>query len=168
MVIVYTGQGKGKTTAALGMVFRALGYQQKVAVVQFIKGKWVTGERLFAESLPGLDYHVMGLGFTWESEDLSRDAAAAQAAWAKAAAIIAAGTHQLLILDEISYVVNFGFVPEAEILAALAAKPAEMTVVLTGRKMPAGICAVAELITDMTVVRHPYDSGYKARRGVDF
>jgi cob(I)alamin adenosyltransferase len=166
--IVYTGQGKGKTTAALGMVFRALGYGLKVGVVQFVKGKWLTGERLFAESLPQLDFHVMGRGFTWESDDLSRDAAAASAAWDKARELMLGGTHDLLVLDEISYVLNYGFVPETAVLEALSARPAHVTVVLTGRNMPEGLRAAVDLVTDMTLVRHPFQKGQRAVKGVDY
>src|SRR6266496_1732568 len=118
LVVVYTGHGKGKTTAALGMVFRALGRGLRVAVVQFIKGKWKTGERLFAETIPGLTFLVMGQGFTWESDDLSRDRLAAQEAWRRSKELIAGGEQAIVILDEITYAINYGFIPLGDVLAA--------------------------------------------------
>jgi cob(I)alamin adenosyltransferase len=168
MLVVYTGQGKGKTTAALGMAFRALGRGWQVAVVQFIKGKWKTGERLFAETLPNLTFRVMGRGFTWDSDDLSLDRAAAQAAWEEAAALIGAGAHQLVILDELTYVMNFGFVPGAGVLEVLRARPAHVHVVVTGRNAPDELLAQADLVTEMQKVKHPFDQGRRAALGVDF
>jgi cob(I)alamin adenosyltransferase len=168
LLLVYTGDGKGKTTAALGLVFRALGRGLKVAVVQFIKGKWKTGERLFAEGLPGLTFRVMGRGFTWESDDLSRDRAAAQEAWREAAALIGAGEHPVVVLDELTYVINYGFVPAAEVLDVLRNRPAHVHVVITGRNAPEELVALADLVTEMRKVKHPFDAGRKAQIGVDF
>ena len=168
LFLVYTGHGKGKTTAALGIVFRALGRGLKVAVVQFIKGKWKTGERLFAEKLPGLTFLVMGRGFTWESDDLSRDKAAAAAAWAKARELIEAGAHPVVVLDELTYVLNYAFVPIEEVVATLKERPAHVSVVVTGRNAPAALLAVADLITDMQAVKHPFTEGRKALMGIDF
>jgi cob(I)alamin adenosyltransferase len=168
LLVVYTGQGKGKTTAALGIVFRALGRNMRVAVVQFIKGKWKTGERLFAETLPGLTFHVMGKGFTWNSDDLSRDQAAAQAAWALAKQLIASGDYPVVVVDEITYAINYGFIELADVLAALAARPSYVHVVATGRNAPAELCAQADLVTDMTSVKHPFASGVKAQLGIDY
>jgi cob(I)alamin adenosyltransferase len=168
LLVVYTGQGKGKTTAALGIVFRALGRNMRVAVVQFIKGKWKTGERLFAETLPGLTFHVMGKGFTWNSDDLSRDQAAAQAAWALAKQLIASGDYPVVVVDEITYAINYGFIELADVLAALAARPSHVHVVATGRNAPAELCTQADLVTDMTSVKHPFASGVKAQLGIDY
>jgi cob(I)alamin adenosyltransferase len=168
LVIVYTGQGKGKTTAALGLVFRALGRGLAVAVVQFIKGKWKTGERLFAETLPNLTFLVMGRGFTWDSDDLSRDRAAAEAAWAESARLIAAGQHPVVVLDELTYVLNYGFVPIEAVLTALRERPPHVHVVITGRNAPAALLDAAQLVTDMQKVKHPFDGGRKAQPGVDF
>ena len=140
LLVVYTGQGKGKTTAALGAVFRALGRGLAVAVVQFIKGKWKTGERTFAESLPQLTFLVMGRGFTWESDDLSRDRQAAVAAWQEAARLI----------------------------AALTARPRHVHVVITGRNAPAALMELADTVTDMVKVKHPFDGGRKAAIGLDY
>jgi cob(I)alamin adenosyltransferase len=168
LVLVYTGDGKGKTTAALGLVFRALGRGLRVAVVQFIKGKWKTGERTFAEGLAGLDFHVMGQGFTWESDDLSRDRRAAEAAWEKSRALLAGGEHALVILDELTYVLNYGFVPVEEVLAALAARPAHVHVAITGRAAPEALVDAADLVTDMRSVKHPFAKGLRAQPGIDF
>jgi cob(I)alamin adenosyltransferase len=168
LLLVYTGDGKGKTTAALGLAFRALGRGLRVAVVQFIKGKWKTGERQFAEGLPNLTFLVMGKGFTWESDDLSRDRAAAQAAWAESARLIASGEEAVVILDELTYVLNYGFVPIAEVLAALRGRPPSVHVVITGRNAPQELLDAADLVTEMRNVKHPFTQGRKAQIGVDF
>jgi cob(I)alamin adenosyltransferase len=168
LLMVYTGQGKGKTTAALGLVFRALGRGLKVAVVQFIKGKWKTGERVFAASLPNLTFLVMGEGFTWESDDLSRDRNAAQQAWQKAAALIASGEHQLVVLDEITYAINYGFIALDEVLAALRARPEGVHVTITGRNAPEALCQDADLVTEMKSIKHPFERGLKAVVGIDY
>jgi cob(I)alamin adenosyltransferase len=168
LLVVYTGDGKGKTTAALGMVFRALGRKLPVAVVQFVKGHWKTGERLFAEGLPGLEFLTLGEGFTWEGDDPAVHAAAARAAWDRARALLAAGRHRILVLDELTHVLTQGYVACDEVLAAIAARPAGMTVVVTGRGAPAPLLAAADLVTEMRAVKHPFDRGVKAIAGVDF
>jgi cob(I)alamin adenosyltransferase len=168
LLLVYTGNGKGKTTAALGLVFRALGRKLPVAVVQFIKGKWKTGERLFAETLPGLTFLVMGKGFTWESDDLSRDKEAAVAAWARARELIEAGQHAVVVLDELTFVLNYGFVATAEVLAALRARPPHVSVVVTGRNAPDALVEIADLVTEMKSIKHPFESGRKAQVGIDY
>jgi cob(I)alamin adenosyltransferase len=168
LLVVYTGKGKGKTTAALGIVFRALGRGLKVAVVQFIKGKWKTGERTFAEKLPELTFLVMGLGFTWESDDISRDKEAARSAWQKAAEIIAAGQHTIVVLDELTYVISYDFVSLEEILAVLGARPSHVHVVITGRNAPDELVAMADLVTEMKSIKHPFEKGIPAKPGIDF
>ncbi len=168
MVIVYTGSGKGKTTAALGLAWRAMGQGLKVAVVQYVKGKWRTGERVFAETVPALDFHVMGLGFTWESDDISKDKAAAIKAWNESKDLILGGKHDVVILDEITYVINYGFIDLHDVVTTLRVRPAHVTVVVTGRNAPPDIQELADLVTDMTVVKHPYKSGRKALRGIDY
>ena len=168
LLLVYTGHGKGKTTAALGIVFRALGRGLKVAVVQFIKGKWKTGERTYAETLPALTFLVMGRGFTWESDDLSRDKEAARKAWEEASQLIRSGEHAIIVLDELTYVLNYAFVPIEEVLATLKDRPAHVSVVVTGRNAPEALLAVADLITDMQAVKHPFTEGRKALIGIDF
>ncbi len=168
LLVVYTGDGKGKTTAALGMVFRALGHGLRVSVVQFIKGKWKTGERRFAESLPQLRFEVMGLGFTWESDDLSRDAARARAAWETARAEIQSGERDLVVLDELTYAVHFDFVSLEEIIDVLQRRPPRVHVVVTGRNAPEALLSLADTVTEMTAQKHPFTTGRKAVIGVDF
>lgn len=168
IVIVYTGDGKGKTTAALGLVFRALGRKFPVAVIQFVKGRWKTGERLLAEALPGLDFLTLGEGFTWEGADPEQHARAARAAWTRACELLAGGRHRVVVLDELTHVLTHGFIPCEEVLAALAARPAGITVVVTGRGAPAPLLEAADLVTEMRAVKHPFDRGVKAISGVDF
>jgi cob(I)alamin adenosyltransferase len=168
LVIVYTGHGKGKTTAALGLAFRALGRGLRVAVVQFIKGKWKTGERLFADGLPQLTFLVMGRGFTWDSDDLSRDREAAEAAWQEAARLIGGGDHPVVILDELTYALNYGFVGIDEVLGVLRDRPAHVHVVITGRNAPEPLLGLADVVTEMRKLKHPFDQGRKAQIGVDF
>jgi cob(I)alamin adenosyltransferase len=147
LLAVYTGQGKGKTTAALGIVFRALGRNMRVAVVQFIKGKWMTGEREFAKSQPGLVFDVTGKGFTWDSDDLSRDAQACREGWQRAAALIGSGEYDIVVLDELTYAINYGFVATEEVLATLRSRPDQVHVVLTGRDAPQALIEAADLVT---------------------
>jgi 5,6-dimethylbenzimidazole synthase len=168
LLVIYTGHGKGKTTAALGLVFRALGRGFRVAVVQFIKGKWKTGERLFAAGLPDLDFHVMGRGFTWESDDLSRDRGAAREAWEMAKAFMNGGEHDIVVLDELTYCVHYGFVSLDELLKALQDRPAHVHVVVTGRNAPEELQALADLVTEMKSVKHPFEHGARAQPGIDF
>ena len=168
LLIVYTGHGKGKTTAALGIVFRALGRKLEVAMVQFIKGKWKTGEAAFAETLPGLTFRVMGRGFTWESDDLSRDRRAAEQAWQEAARLIGEGRHTIVVLDELTYVIHYGFVQLSEVLEVLRNRPAHVHVVVTGRNAPDELVAAADLVTEMKSVKHPFEQGLRAQPGVDF
>ncbi len=168
LIVVYTGNGKGKTTAALGVAFRALGRDLKVGVVQFIKGKWKTGERSFAEKLPQLTFHVMGLGFTWESDDLSRDKLAAEKAWQVSRELILDGQHAIVVLDELTYVLNYGFVTVDEVLTTLAARPPHVHVIITGRNAPEALVAAADLVTEMQSVKHPFEKGVRAQPGLDF
>jgi cob(I)alamin adenosyltransferase len=168
LLVVYTGQGKGKTTAALGIVFRALGRGMRVGVVQFIKGKWKTGERIFAETLPNLTFFVMGRGFTWESDDLSKDKAAAVAAWDKAKELILGGELDIVILDELTYTIHYGFVSQEDVLATLRTRPPHVHVVITGRNAPDELVAMADLVTEMKSVKHPFQQGISAQLGIDF
>ncbi|MBI4396664.1 MAG: cob(I)yrinic acid a,c-diamide adenosyltransferase [Elusimicrobia bacterium] len=168
LVIVYTGNGKGKTTAALGLAFRALGRGLKVAVVQFIKGDWRTGEGDMAKKIPGIEFHTMGLGFTWESQDLRRDAKAAQAAWKKARELIIAGRHDVVILDEITYAFQEKFLGLKDVLETLKSRPAKINVVVTGRDAPPSLIRAADLVTEMRLVKHPFLKGHAAKPGIDF
>lgn len=168
LLVVYTGHGKGKTTAALGACWRALGHGMRVAVVQFIKGKWKTGERQFAATLKDLEFLVMGEGFTWESEDISRDRAAAERAWGAAKGFIASGERDLVVLDEITYALSYGFVSTDDVVAALAARPQKVHVVVTGRNAPQALVDAADVVSEMRVVKHVYERGIKAQIGIDF
>lgn len=168
LVAVNTGDGKGKTTAALGVVFRALGRGISCGVVQFIKGKWETGERKFAATLPQLTFHVMGLGFTWDSDDLDKDKRAAREAWGKAAEMILSGQHRIVILDEITYTFHHGWLTCDEVLEILKKRPKEVHVILTGRRCPAEIIEYADLVSNIQSEKHPFASGMPAQIGMDF
>ncbi len=168
LLLVYTGDGKGKTTAALGLALRALGRGLRVAVVQFVKGRWKTGERSFAEGATGLDLFVMGEGFTWQGDDPARHAEAARRAWIRAAEILRNGDHAVVVLDEITYPLSYGWLDAAEVLRVVASRPAGVHVVATGRDAPAALVDGADLVTEMRKVKHPYDRGVRAQPGVDF
>jgi cob(I)alamin adenosyltransferase len=168
LVVLHTGDGKGKTTAAMGIAMRAAGHGERVAVVQFMKsGQWKSGERLAAERL-GIDWSVIGDGFTWDSEDLERAAAIARDAWAEAATRIADGAYDVVVLDEITYPLTWGWVPTGDVLAAITSRPPHTSVVLTGRAAPAELRAVADTVSESTNVKHAYDDGVAALKGIDF
>jgi cob(I)alamin adenosyltransferase len=169
LVLVYTGEGKGKTTAALGLAFRALGRGLRVAVLQFVKGRWETGERLLAErGIPGLDWQVMGEGFTWEGNDPAIHADAARAGWAKAREVIAAGAHDVVVLDEVMLPLTRGWIDTGELISVLRARRQGMHVVLTGRGAPAALIEAADLVSEMRAIKHPFEKGVMAIAGVDF
>ena len=169
LTIVHTGKGKGKSTAAFGLVFRALGNGMRVGVVQFVKGKWETGERgvldRFADQVT---MATMGEGFTWETQDRSRDIAAARAAWEKAKAMILDDEHDLVLCDELNIVLRYDYLPIAEVMDVLAAKPEMKHVVITGRNAKDELIDFADLVTEMTMVKHPFRSGVKAQKGIEF
>ena len=168
LVAVNTGDGKGKTTAALGVVFRALGRGMRCGVVQFIKGKWETGEHKFALTLPQLTFHVMGLGFTWESDDLDKDKRAAQAAWAQAAEMILGGLYRIIVLDEITYTFHHGWLTPQEVLDVLKRRPKQVHVILTGRRCPSELTEYADLVSVIQNEKHPFSKGMAAQIGMDF
>lgn len=169
LVIIYTGDGKGKTTAALGLTFRALGRGWRVAIVQFIKGRWKTGEAAMAKELAGrVDFFTMGDGFTWVTKNYAQDVASARRAWAKCQELLADERYQLVIFDELCYVLKYNFLSVEEILEALKRKPAGTHVVLTGRGAPPELIEAADLVTEMREVKHPYQAGIKAQPGVDY
>ena len=169
LLIVHTGKGKGKSTAAFGLVFRALGNGMKVAVVQFVKGKWQTGERVALEKFGDqVTINTMGEGFTWETQDRGRDIAAAQAAWERAKAFIADEEHQMVVLDELNIVLRYDYLDTAEVVAALMARPVMKHVVVTGRNAKDELIEVADLVTEMEQVKHPFRSGVKAQKGIEF
>ena len=168
LVLVNTGDGKGKTTAALGTLLRARARGWNVCVVQFMKsGDWKVGEEQSAREL-GIDWWTIGDGFTWESEDLDESKAVAMEAWRHAKAVIAGGEYQVVMLDEITYAMNFGWIDTAEVVAALRERPEQTTVILTGRDAPAELIDVADTVTEMRKIKHAFDRGITARRGIDY
>ena len=168
VVIVNTGDGKGKSTSAFGVMTRAVARGWSVAVIQFVKsGEWKVGEEKVGRQL-GVDWWVIGEGFSWESTDLSRDEAVAREAWRHAAAVIAAGEHQLVVLDEITYPINWGWIDGDEVAAALRDRPEKVNVVATGRDAPEALVNVADTVTEMHKVKHAYDAGIRASRGIDY
>lgn len=167
LLLVHTGNGKGKSTAAFGVIARALGWGQQVAVVQFIKGDWATGERAFFDRL-GIEWHTMGAGFTWDTQDRARDIACATAAWEQSLALIRSGDHDLVVLDEINVALDFGYLDANAVLAGLDARSVGTSVILTGRGAPEALRDAADLVTEMTEIKHPYNAGIQARRGIDF
>jgi cob(I)alamin adenosyltransferase len=169
LLIVHTGKGKGKSTAAFGLVFRALGNGMKVAVVQFVKGKWQTGERAALEKFHDqVTINTMGEGFTWETQDRARDIAAAKAAWEKAKAFVMDSEHDMVVLDELNIVLRYDYLDTAEVVAALKARPRKKHVVVTGRNAKEEMIDAADLVTEMEQVKHPFRSGVKAQRGIEF
>ena len=171
LIIVHTGKGKGKSSAAFGMIFRCIAHQLPCAVVQFIKGGMDTGERnLITGNFPELcAFHTMGEGFTWETQDRERDIAAASAAWEKAKELILDERHHMVLLDEINIALRYGYIEIAEVIDFLAnSKPAMTHVVLTGRNAAEELIEIADLVTEMSLVKHPFRSGIKAQIGVEF
>lgn len=167
VVIVNTGNGKGKSTAGFGMVARALGHGMHVGVVQFIKGASSTGEEEFFRRFPEVSYHVMGEGFTWETQDKERDIAAATAAWNKARELLSDTSIALVLLDELNIALKLRYVQLEDVLAALRARPATQHVVITGRGAPDGLIEFADTVTEMRLVKHAYHAGVKAQQGVE-
>ena len=169
LVIVNTGDGKGKSTAAFGVVVRGVARGWSVAVVQFLKsGKWHVGEEQVCRDRLGVDWYAIGEGFTWESADLTEDEAVARAAWAHARSLIEAGQHRLVVLDEITYPMSWGWIDTAEVVATLAGRPESVIVVCTGRDAPGPLVAVADTVTEMRKVKHAYDTGVLAKKGIDY
>ena len=168
LVLVHTGDGKGKSSSAFGVITRALGWKQRVGVVQFVKGKWITGEKQFFDRLGGVDWHMMGEGFTWDSQDRARDIAAAEAALNQARQMMESGEYDLIVLDEINISLRYDQISVEPVIAALEARSPKTGVILTGRNAPQEIVDYADLVTVMEEVKHPYKAGIKAQRGVDF
>jgi cob(I)alamin adenosyltransferase len=168
IVVVNTGDGKGKSSSAFGVMGRGWARGWNVAVVQFIKGgDWQTGERKLAEHL-GIEWHTMGDGFTWESTDLDESAAKARHAWSLARTMLAEGRHQLVILDELTYAVTYGWVPVGEVVAGIRERSETTNVVVTGRDAHPDLVALADTVTEMRKVKHAYDRGIPARRGIEY
>ena len=168
LVLVNTGDGKGKSTAAFGTVLRAVAQGWPVAVVQFLKsGDWDTGEERTCRGL-GVEWYSAGDGFTWDSTDIDETEAKAAAAWGFSEGLIAAGDHRLVVLDEISYPMTWRWIDAAEVAAALARRPEQVSVILTGRDMAAEVIEAADTVTEMVSVKHAFDGGIRAKKGIDY
>src|SRR6202045_4022527 len=169
LLIVHTGTGKGKSSAAFGMVLRCIGHGMRVGIVQFVKGVWGTGERVVLEKFPDLvTCRAMGEGFTWETQDRARDIAAARAAWEMAKAMIADPSYRMVLLDELNIVLRYDYLSLAEVVETLRSKPRDLHVVVTGRNAKPELIELADLVTEMTMVKHPFRSGVKAQKGIEF
>lgn len=169
LLIVHTGKGKGKSTAAFGMVCRAIGNGMKVGVVQFVKGKWETGERKVLEAFPDqVVINTMGEGFTWDTQDLNRDIAAARNAWAMAQELMADPEIKMILMDELNIVLRYDYLPIAEVVEVLKAKRPDLHIIVTGRNAKDELIEAADLVTEMTQIKHPFRSGFKAQAGIEF
>ncbi len=169
LLMVHTGPGKGKTTAALGMAVRMMGHGRKVGIVQFVKGAMTTGEKVIFDAFPDLvAFKPMGEGFTWDTQDRTRDIAVAREAWDEVRRMIADPSYAMVIADEINIVLRYGYLPLDEVLSSFAARPEMTHVVATGRNAPDALIAAADLVTEMGQVKHPFRGGVKAQAGVEF
>ncbi len=168
LVLIHTGDGKGKSSSAFGVVARALGWGQKVGIVQFIKGKWKTGEREFFARFPEIDWHTMGDGFTWDTQDREQDTQAAMEAFAHACAMMASGEYDLIVLDEINIALRYDYLDAAAVRDGLEGRAKQTSVILTGRDAKPSLMEYADLVTEMVEVKHPFQAGIKAQRGIDY
>lgn len=169
LVMVHTGKGKGKSTAGFGVIFRAIGNGMKVGIVQFVKGKWETGERRVLDAFPDqVTLETMGEGFTWETQDRQRDIAAARAAWEKAKQMIMDDEHDVVLCDELNIVLRYDYLPIEEVIDVLKVKPEMKHVIITGRNAKDELIDFADLVTEMTQIKHPFRSGVKAQKGIEF
>jgi cob(I)alamin adenosyltransferase len=169
LLIVHTGTGKGKSTAAFGIVLRCLGHGMRVGIVQFVKGVWHTGERTALEHFGDLvTCRAMGEGFTWDTQDRARDIAAARRAWETAQAMIADPSYRLVLLDELNIVLRYDYLPTDEVVTVLKNKPRDLHVIVTGRNAKPKLIEAADLVTEMTLVKHPFRAGVKAQKGIEF
>jgi cob(I)alamin adenosyltransferase len=169
LLIVHTGTGKGKSTAAFGIVLRCLGHGMRVGIVQFVKGVWHTGERTALEHFGDLvTCRAMGEGFTWDTQDRARDIAAARRAWETAQAMIADPSYRLVLLDELNIVLRYDYLPTDEVVTVLKNKPRDLHVIVTGRNAKPKLIEAADLVTEMTLVKHPFRAGVKAQPGIEF
>ncbi len=168
LIIVHTGKGKGKTTAALGMVIRAVGHGMRVGMVQFVKGAMTTGEAAVLARFPEVDFHAMGEGFTWNTQDRARDVAMARTAWEEVQRMLADPGIAMVIADELNIVLRYDYLPVDEVVAAATARAPMKHLVVTGRNAPDALIAAADLVTEMTQVKHPFRAGVKAQAGVEF
>ncbi|GHC88412.1 cob(I)yrinic acid a,c-diamide adenosyltransferase [Novosphingobium pokkalii] len=169
LLIVHTGKGKGKTSAAMGMVVRAIGHGMRVGVVQFVKGAMTTGEKTVFDAFPDhVEFKPMGEGFTWNTQDRARDVATARAAWDEVTRMIADPAYAMVLADELNIVLRYEYLPLDEVLAVLTARPEGKHVIVTGRNAPDALIEAADLVTEMAQVKHPFRSGVKAQAGIEF
>ena len=169
LLIVYTGNGKGKTTAAMGIALRALGHNYRVCIIQFLKGSWKSGEFFSAQRFNDLlDFHIKGKGFTWQSTDIGEDKKAARDAWEFAKSTIQSKRYHVIILDELTYLIQYALVHESEIVECLNRRSDNLHVVITGRKAPQTLIEEADIVTHMVDVKHPLRKGIKAQKGIDY
>ncbi len=169
LIIVHTGKGKGKSTAAFGMVFRALGHGFKIGIVQFVKGKWGTGERDILEKFPEqVTIKAMGEGFTWETQDRQRDIDAAKTAWQEAKNLIMDSQYKMVLLDELNICLRYDYLNIKEVVEFLKNKPKDTHVIITGRNAKEELIEIADLVTEMSMIKHPFRSGIKAQAGIEF
>jgi cob(I)alamin adenosyltransferase len=167
VLLVHTGNGKGKSSSAFGMVARALGHNMRVGIVQFIKGSYRTGEEAFFRHFDDIDYHVMGEGFTWETQDRERDISAAMQAWSIAKTMLENADYQLVVLDELNIALKYHYVPLDDVLDALACRPLKQHVVVTGRAAPKALIDAADTVTEMQAVKHAFQAGVRAQKGIE-
>ena len=169
LLIVFTGDGKGKTTAAIGLAVRAAGHNMKIAFIQFIKGSWPTGEQVAIKHLSNnIHFETLGRGFTWKSDDIEKDKALAQYAWEEAKKAIFSKNYQIVILDEFTYALNYSMLSLKEVLETLNNRPNFVHIVITGRDAPSELIEMADLVTEMKDIKHPFKKGIKAQKGIEF
>ena len=169
LIIIHTGKGKGKSTAAMGLAIRAIGNGMKVGIIQFVKGVWSTGERVVLDKFPDqVVIKAMGDGFTWETQDRKRDIEAAEGAWVMAREMISDSTYDMVILDELNIVLRYDYIPISSVIDTIKSKPENLHVILTGRNAKKELIEIADLVTEMTQIKHPFRSGVKAQVGIEF
>jgi cob(I)alamin adenosyltransferase len=168
IILLLTGNGKGKSSSAFGILSRSLGHQQQCGVVQFIKGAWECGEQLFFTDLPGVDYYALGGGFTWETQNMEQDRKAAQAAWQQSHKMLTDSRYNLVILDEMTYMFRQNLLDINEVVATLRVRPQHMNVVITGRSAVEELVAIADTVSEVKDIKHAFRSGIKAQKGIEF
>ncbi len=168
LLLVLTGNGKGKSSSAFGMLARSVGHGLRCGVVQFIKGQWECGEHLLFQNHPLVEFHVMNTGFTWETQDREKDIAAARATWQHAAELLRGPEVQVVLLDELTYMLTYGYLDAAEVLAALAARPPQQHVIVTGRNASEALLAMADTVSEVQDIRHAFNHGIRVQKGIDY
>jgi cob(I)alamin adenosyltransferase len=168
LLLVLTGNGKGKSSSAFGMLARSVGHGLRCGVVQFIKGQWECGEHLLFQNHPLVEFHVMNTGFTWETQDREKDIAAARATWQHAAELLRNPEVQVVLLDELTYMLTYGYLDTAEVLATLAARPPQQHVIVTGRNASEALIAMADTVSEVQDIRHAFNHGIRVQKGIDY